>query len=336
MEISDEDLIDITNSLKSIFEKNNLIPTTFEFFFVIAILYGIQKDVDYFVIETGLGGRLDCTNIITPQISVITTIGFDHTEILGNTIKQIAKEKAGIIKSKSPVILGKQIYRCSNVFSNIAKKQSSPFFSVKKVYKVRNIRYKDEGISFSFKRKGKDEVDFLLPFYGKHQIWNFLTALETVLQISPNLIEHLKIYDSIDLSIPGRIELLSSSDNVFIDTAHNKESIDSLVAALKKHFPNKKWNVLLSVCTTKDVSYISKKISKIAERVLVTNLSSYKNANVQQLTEELRKHCGNVELIPEQEKAFEVFMTDKKYSDVKLVTGSFYLSGPFKEWYLQR
>jgi dihydrofolate synthase/folylpolyglutamate synthase len=336
MEISDEDLIDITNSLKSIFEKNNLIPTTFEFFFVIAILYGIQKDVDYFVIETGLGGRLDCTNIITTQISVITTIGFDHTEILGNTIKQIAKEKAGIIKSKSPVILGKQIYRCSNVFSNIAKKQSSPFFSVKKVYKVRNIRYKDEGISFSFKRKGKDEVDFLLPFYGKHQIWNFLTALETVLQISPNLIEHLKIYDSIDLSIPGRIELLSSSDNVFIDTAHNKESIDSLVAALKKHFPNKKWNVLLSVCTTKDVSYISKKISKIAERVLVTNLSSYKNANVQQLTEELRKHCGNVELIPEQEKAFEVFMTDKKYSDVKLVTGSFYLSGPFKEWYLQR
>jgi dihydrofolate synthase/folylpolyglutamate synthase len=146
----------------------------------------------------------------------------------------------------------------------------------------------------------------------------------------------LKIYDSIDLSIPGRIELLSSSDNVFIDTAHNKESIDCLVAALKKHFPNKKWNVLLSVCTTKDVSYISKKISKIAERVLVTNLSSYKNANVQQLTEELRKHCGNVELIPEQEKAFEVFMTDKKYSDVKLVTGSFYLSGPFKEWYLQR
>lgn len=334
MEISDDNLIEITNSLKNIFEKNQLTPTTFEFFFLIAIMYGIQKDADYFVIETGLGGRLDCTNIIVPEMSVITTIGFDHIEILGNTIKQIAIEKAGIIKTKAPVILGKQRYRCSSVFSNIAKKQLSPFYSVKKLYKVRNIRYSEEGIAFSFKRKGKDEINFLLPFYGKHQVWNFLTALECVLQISPNLIEHLKIYGSIDLNISGRIEKLPSVEqNLFIDTAHNKESIDSLVVALEKHFPKRKWDILFSVCDTKDVHYISRKILKIANQVLVTNLSAYKQADIQLLASELHKHSCKIEVIPEQEAAFDTFMRNSKYSNAKLVTGSFYLSGPFKEWY---
>ncbi|MBO5289032.1 MAG: hypothetical protein J6B11_06505 [Spirochaetales bacterium] len=336
MEISDDDLIDITSSLKKIFDKNNLVPTTFEFFFLISIMYGIQRDADYFVIETGLGGRLDCTNVINPEISVITTIGFDHIEILGNTIRQISAEKAGIIKENRPVIFGKQCYRCGKFFSNVANKLNSPFFSVKKIYKVENICYRQDGISFSFKRKGKNKVDFQLPFYGKHQIWNFLTALECVLQISPNLIEHLKIYGSIDLSIPGRIEKISSSESLFIDTAHNKESIDSLVITLRKHFPNKKWDILFSVCNTKDVAYISRKIAKIADQILITNLSAYKNADVQQLVKELQKYCDNVKLVPVQEKAFEEFINDKKYSNAKLVTGSFYLSGPFKEWYFKK
>lgn len=336
MEISNDDLTEITSSLKSIFDRNDLTPTTFELFFLIALMYGIQKKADYFVIETGLGGRLDCTNIIIPEISVITTIGFDHVEILGNTIKQIATEKAGIIKTNRPVILGKQLHHCDKIFSNIAKKLNSPFSSVKKLYKIRNIKYTNEGISFSFKRKNKDEVNFLLPFYGKHQIWNFLTALETALRISPNLIEHLKTCGSIDLSIPGRIEKLSISNEIFIDTAHNKESIDSLAAALKKHFPGRKWNILFSVCNTKDVRYICKKITCIADKILITNLSSYKKADVQQISKELQKHSRNTELIPEQEKAFSTFMTDKKYSGAKLITGSFYLSGPFKEWYLKK
>lgn len=338
MEISDDDLIDITNSLKSVFEGNALTPTTFELFFLIALMYGIQKDADYFVVETGLGGRLDCTNVIVPEISVITTIGFDHVEILGSTIKKIAAEKAGIIKASRPVILGKQLYHCGKIFSNTAKKSASPFSSVKKLYKVRNIRYSDDGVSFSFKRKNKNEINFLLPFYGKHQVWNFLTALETVLHISPNLIEHLKIYGSIDLSIPGRIEKLSASCNgdIFVDTAHNKESIDSLVGALKKHFPGRKWNILFSVCSTKDVHYICRKITDIADKILVTNLSSYKQADVRQIVGELKKYSGNVELISNQEEAFVAFMTDEKYSGTKLVTGSFYLAGPFKEWYLKK
>lgn len=336
MEISDDDLIEITSSLKNIFDKNNLTPTTFELFFLIALMYGIQKDADYFVVETGLGGRLDCTNIITPEISVITTIGFDHVEILGNTIKQIAAEKAGIIKANRPVILGKQRHHCADIFSDIAKKSNSPLSSVKKLYKVKNIRYAQEGISFSFNRKNKDEITFSLPFFGEHQIWNFLTALETVLQISPNLIEHLKIYGSIDLNIPGRIEKLSASDDIFIDTAHNKESIDSLVAALKKHFPNRKWNILFSVCSTKDVHYICRKIIGIADKILVTNLSSYKQADVQHIIKELYRYSRSTELIPNQEKAFDAFVTDKKYSGAKLVTGSFYLSGPFKEWYSKK
>lgn len=340
MEISDDDLIDITNSLKAVFDGNNLTPTTFELFFLIALMYGLQKDADYFVMETGLGGRLDCTNVIVPEVSVITTIGFDHVEILGNTINKIAAEKAGIIKANRPVVLGKQFYHCGKIFSGAAKKSASPFCSVKKLYKVRNVRYSDEGVFFSFKRKNKNEINFMLPFYGKHQVWNFLTALETVLHISPNLIEHLQIYGSIDLSIPGRIERLpasaSGNGDVFVDTAHNKESIDSLVCALKKHFPGKKWNILLSVCATKDVHYICKKITDIASAVLVTNLSSYKKADVNQIMKELKKHFGNIELIANQEDAFAAFMINEKYSGAKLVTGSFYLAGPFKEWYLKK
>ena len=93
---------------------------------------------------------------------------------------------------------------------------------------------------------------------------------------------------------------------------------------------------MFSVCDTKDVQYISKKISKIANQVLVTNLSAYKQADIQLLASELQKYSCKIEVIPEQEEAFDIFMRNPKYSNAKLVTGSFYLSGPFKEWYFNK
>lgn len=329
MAIPDHYFIDITNDIKTVLEKNHLIPTTFELFFLIALFYGLRKEVDYFVVETGLGGRFDCTNVIHPEISVITTIGYDHTKILGESIKKISMEKAGIIKRETPVVLSHQVHHCSQYFRDYAEKKQAKLYSVQKLYRVSSIKYTKKGTFFYFKRKNHKKVRFFLPFYGKHQIYNFMTAIEVVSLIYPNLIEHLAIYPTIDLSLNGRVELLKKKNPlVLVDVAHNKESIKELTKTLSSHFPRKKWTLVFSLSDDKDYSTICKIISRIADKIIVTQLSSYKNSDLKQLYQIFSRYHNNVLLIEQQEEAFQSALKERNV----LVAGSFYLVGPFCHW----
>ncbi len=333
MPIPDSSLIEITNDIKGVLEKNNLTPTTFELLFLIALFYGLRRDVDYFVIETGLGGRLDCTNIITPEVSAITTIGYDHVDILGKTIKKISYEKAGIIKPTIPVVIASQHHKCCNrYFKKIAHKKNSNLSLVDNLYKVGNIKYSCNGVEFDFCRKGMSKSTFSLPCYGKHQIYNFLTALEIVTHINNTIIDHLKLYPTIDLRIPGRVEQVKESPLVIVDVAHNKESIQALVNTLKKHFSNKKWTVLFSLSDDKDAIAVCKLLPAIANKIIITTLSEYKTCDTKKLQKLLSKRCNNTIVVENQNQAFSLAMKE----DNLLVTGSFYLAGPFLEWISQK
>lgn len=329
--IRDDSFIEITSDIKKILDNEKLTPTTFELFFIIAILYGLRKDADYFVIETGLGGRLDCTNVIKPEVSIITSIGYDHTEILGNTIKKIAMEKAGIIKDRVPVVLSKQFYRCTKIFKKIADDKMAPFYDTAKLYKTGNYLYHKKGLSFSFKRKEHSKIRFDLPVMGKHQINNFITAIEAVRLISPDIIEHFAIDPLFDLSIPGRIELIDGKRNIIADVSHTAESSKELVYTLKKHFPKTKWTVLIGLSLDKDYEKITSQIIKIADKIIVTQLSSYKKSDSEKVCNHILKSgFKNCSVINEQKAAFYEVMKSK--SNI-LVTGSFYLAGPFIDYY---
>ncbi len=325
--ILDSELIEITNMVKDKLDRFNLTPTTFELFFILSLLYGNIKKCDYFVMETGLGGRLDCTNVITPIISVITSIGLEHTEILGDTITKIASEKAGIIKKSIPVILSKQRYNCTSVFKKKAQLSGSPYFYIPDHYSYTIKQYTDKGISFTYNKDKKIKKNVSLPLFGRHQIDNFLTALESVRLIDNSIDDKLEKMRAI--SLPGRIEIVDSSKKIICDVSHTVESIAELIFTLKKHFPNLKWHVLIGLAEDKNYKKIVASIKKISKSITITSLSSFKPSNPERSYHYLKRTFRNVALIPDQKEAFDYMLNRKENI---LITGSFYLTGPFMEY----
>ncbi|OHD38176.1 MAG: hypothetical protein A2015_14970 [Spirochaetes bacterium GWF1_31_7] len=326
--ILDSELIELTNMIKEKLDYYQLTPTTFELFFIIALFYGNIKKCDYFIMETGLGGRLDCTNVITPVVSVITSIGLEHTEILGDTITKIASEKAGIIKESVPVVLSKQRYNCKNVFKKKAQLSGSSFFYVPDHYSYTIKKYTDKCIHFEYNNDKKIKKDVCLPLFGRHQIDNFLTALESVRLIDNSIDDKLEKMS--DISLPGRIEIVDSSKKIICDVSHTVESIAELIFTLKKHFPNQKWHVLIGLAEDKNYKKIVSSIKKISKTMTITSLSSFKPSNPERSYNYLKRTYKNVTLIQDQKEAFDYMLNREENI---LITGSFYLTGPFMEYY---
>ncbi|HOJ63571.1 MAG TPA: Mur ligase family protein [Spirochaetota bacterium] len=340
IEITDKELVEMINRVKEVIERHKLKPTTFEIFFIIYLLYADSKKAKYLVIETGLGGRLDCTNIVTPIVSVITSISFDHTEILGETIEEIATEKAFIIKNNSKVVISKQRYNCEHVFKNRAIQSGSKIFFVSRYFKIKNIKHKKNGNTFDIVFENIKEINiifkdkmminnFYLSLFGKHQIENFLTAFLTVFIIKPEIFGLLTKIKTIDLKIKGRIETIKDNPLTIVDVSHNEDSITKLVETLKKHFGIKKFVILIALASDKDYRKIYSTIKSIATQIIITDLC-YKKSEPERDFEYVKNIFKNTILIKNQNEAINYAI---KLNKPLLVTGSFYLAGPFLEEY---
>jgi dihydrofolate synthase/folylpolyglutamate synthase len=227
--ISEESVESILSQLFHLAAQENLTPTFFEFTTLLALHYFALNNVDFAVLEVGLGGRLDATNIVTPMLSVITSISLEHTEILGNTIEEIAFEKAGIIKSGIPVVLGP---RTPQVFlQNIAKNLCSPCIMV--------------------------SGDFVE--YEKENQVIARTALEA-LNIST-----IAINVGLDAHLPCRLEILTKAqlkkydsqalpERVVLDVAHNADGLNHLFKALRSKFPAEQFRIVFGLSKTKDIA----------------------------------------------------------------------------------
>jgi dihydrofolate synthase / folylpolyglutamate synthase len=328
--ISDSNLILIVNKIESILSINNLIPTTFELFFLIYLIFSKEIKADFLVIEVGLGGRLDCTNIVDPLISVITSISYDHVNILGNTIKKIAFEKGGIIKENKKTVLSRQSYNCKNIFKKICKEKNSQFFDSEKYYKILKYQLNTNGIIFDFKFRKKIIHNIKLSIYGYHQIENFMTAFLTVSLINNKVIEILNENKNIDLIIPARIELINKNPYIIADVAHNRDSAKKLKNTLKSHFKNIKWVVLSGMTSEKDYKGFFKEIKSIAEEIIITKPSDFKKSNPEKVYNEAKKIFNKSLYIENINDAIKCAINKKKNL---LITGSFYISGPFIEYF---
>lgn len=226
-------VIDFTRQLKPIIEE--IQPSFFEITVAMAFEYFAKKNVDIAIIETGLGGRLDSTNIIKPVASIITSIGFDHMDMLGNSIEQITNEKAGIIKKNTPVIVGKVEEKAYNIISNVSKEKSAPLHSY---------------------LKAKFRTDLI----GEHQQWNIGMALACTKVLEYEFVtKKNKTQEALEnvyklSNFQGRWQIFCKEPLVIGDVGHNEEGFRLITKELAKY--SKKIHFVLGFVEDKDLSKI--------------------------------------------------------------------------------
>lgn len=325
--ISDDDFFTYIEMIKPICERLdeiNLKNTYFEVMTALMFKYFYDKKVDVCVIETGLGGRLDSTNIVKkPIASLITTISMDHTNILGNTIEEIAQNKAGIIKENVPVFIYPQEKPALDIIKKEAFEKNARIYD----FKFDEIKIKNENESFN-------EFDFRTykniktSLIGKVQIYNACNAI--------NLLDYFKgefnideetikrgIYESTN---PGRLQIISKDPRVLIDGSHNKESIDALINSLK-NFRYDKLIVGFSVLKDKDYKYIIDKLSQIADEIVITSVDNPRAFEICELKKIVKEKFSNVKGFKDIIKAYEYTKSKAGSNDLVLWCGSLYLVG---------
>lgn len=243
---------------KSIDLCKEIQPSFFELTVAMAYDYFANEQVDIAIIECGLGGRLDSTNVITPLLSIITNIGYDHMNLLGNTIEKIAGEKAGIIKPNVPVIIGSTHKNTFAVFNEKAEKENAPIFFADEIFQFQKV-LEPGNYQYLYKPSG-NFVDVRTALLGRYQSQNLATVLTAIEVI--NMATEFTIYDEdvIDdalmevnalTGIRGRWEVISSNPTVIYDVGHNEDGITQIVAQLEKDYSKNKKHIILGFVNDK-------------------------------------------------------------------------------------
>ncbi|MCK9279732.1 MAG: bifunctional folylpolyglutamate synthase/dihydrofolate synthase [Melioribacteraceae bacterium] len=321
--IDDDYVVEFMNNVTSYIEKNEV--TFFELTTAMAFKYFYDMEVDYCVIEAGLGGRLDSTNVINPLISIITTISLEHTNILGHSIEEIAAEKGGIIKRGVPIITGLLLEEATDVLKEKAKNQAAPFYQLKDY-----IIQKENSVSLLF----NEQINlYSLPLKGYHQFINASLAISVIKLVMEN-IPNEKIFKGIknvicNSGIQGRFEIYSKSPLIIFDSAHNIEGIESFINEYKK-FNITKGDSKIIFAVMKDKNY----------KVMLEMLKEYfgyfyfSTIDYERAEEPIKLNEVAESLSIDSEVSFEAEKIIKnqriKGNDVLVVLGSIYFLGEIK------
>ncbi len=233
-------VIDFVEKHKEVFEQ--IQPSFFEWTVGLAFDYFMQEEVDVAVIEVGLGGRLDSTNVITPKVSLITNISYDHMNLLGDTLEKIAAEKAGIIKNRVPVVISQYQSETAPVFTQTAKELKAPIEYADKNYKVLAHQQENKHLKLSLlNKKTETQEHYELDLCGLYQIKNLLGVLETLEHIEKagfilekeNIKAALKNVTELT-GLQGRWQLIQDNPKIIADTGHNEDGIKQVIENLKQ------------------------------------------------------------------------------------------------------
>lgn len=333
-EISAEDVISLADEVRRIAEGvDDFSPTFFEVVTAMAFLHFRKVKVDWAIIETGLGGRLDATNVILPEVSVITSIGFDHCEFLGRTLEEIAREKAGIIKNNAPVVSARQEPGVMEVIERTAEEKGAVLFRYGLGFSSELIA-ESGGIRFLYK-DGKASRELKLPLSGEHQRVNASMAIKVVEIISdryPQMkfdikkgLEHVRW--------PGRLEMVKTDPPVLIDGAHNPQAAGTLSVYLKKVLSSQYRRIImvLGVMGDKDIDGILAPLLPLASEIIFTS-PAYGRAAPPGLLASRAAFMGYPSRtsfsVPDAINTAEALCLP---GDLIVVTGSFYTIGEVKE-----
>jgi len=257
-------LNDIRRTIDNFYRYNQKV-SFFEAILLISLKYFIEEKVDYAVIETGLGGRLDATNVLSPQVCVITPIDYDHKDILGKTLKKITYEKAGIIKKGIPVIICSQRDTVKRELKKIGNRRKAPLYFFGKDFSIRNARIHRNYTSFDFSSEDKKIQNLKVNIKGMFQIENIAVTLKTIeVLVGKDIFSRQEtvIRETLNqLHIDGRFQIVKKNPLIILDIAHNPFSIKTLYENIKIYYPHKEIILIFSASSDKDICKMLKTIN---------------------------------------------------------------------------
>ena len=345
--INKDDLSDVITEVSYVVDKLVKLgqghPTEFEIVTCAMFLYFYKQNVDIAVIEVGLGGALDSTNVLKPCnsldnvggviLSIITSISYDHMHILGNTICEIAAQKAGIIKNKIPVVLYPQIKQVEDVIKMQCAKSNSRLIIVKQ----EDVKFLSSNNNFKqsiIVKTQQNTYDIELSLLGEHQILNCAVAVSACEElrkygfnvVNSDIIKALKHVKWI-----GRLEVLSEKPLTILDGAHNIDGIKSLVRSVKKYLAYNKMILIIGILADKQIDEMITQIAPMASKIFVVTPNSNRAEEASELKNAIKKYNINCEAFESYEMAYKSAISCCEADDLLLVCGSLYMIGDMRK-----
>ena len=338
-EISNEDFAAVTEKTKAALDRflaqGGEQPTQFEFITAMAFLYFAEKQVDCAVIEVGMGGLWDSTNIITPEVSVITNVTLEHTERLGKTIEAIAAQKAGIIKPGVPVVTEAE-GKALEVIRGAAEANHAPLYVYGDDFSTEELTSSMDTQTFLY-RLGEKELEVAIHLPGEHQILNGAAALTAaeILRDKHGVPDEAAMLRGMEAARwPGRLERIHRNPDIILDGAHNPSGVTVLRKALDEYYPKARRIYVFGMMADKDVSQVSDILFR-PEDTIYTVLAHEgdRSEKPEKLAQRLHKNAVPMENLT---AAYQRAVSEAGTEDVVIVCGSLYLIGTFKELGLDR
>jgi dihydrofolate synthase/folylpolyglutamate synthase len=337
--ISQDDFAKCIRLVEPIAKKLKPLPTWFDVVTAAALKYFADQKIDVAVVETGLGGRLDSTNVIKPEVTAITSISFDHMAQLGNTLAKIAGEKAGIFKPGVPALTVAQVPEVEAVFKRVAGEVGAPLdicgSTIEFSYRFEASRLGGRQYRVCLTTNNSKFEHITVPLFGEHQAINCGLAMAVIDRLKQRglPIDDSKAIEGLSRTrIAGRMETVSSTPRIIVDAAHNAASIDAFMRAVGQHVPYDSMVVIFGCCADKDVEGMLGRIAGGADKVIFTRVNNIRTANPHELAMRYTEQYGKMAQVADTLRdALEIAYRAVTKEDLICITGSFYLVGEAKK-----
>lgn len=354
-QISDQEFVELVAEIKPLLGRFEQPPTFFEIVTALAFLYFSRKKTEAAVVEVGLGGRLDSTNVVSPLVSVITSLSMDHMAVLGDTLAKIASEKAGIIKQGRPVVCSPQVEEAARVVGSVSMECGSRLVLIGQDYRFCADAHSLEGQTFLVWRKeDQAQIDrfldgtetlqaacrYQIPLLGYHQIQNAVTAY-AALQVARE--EGLPITEEgiregfLSAVWPGRFEILQRDPLLVIDSAHNRDSALRLRLALDDYLPAKPVILVYGASEDKDIAGMFSELLPRVKRMVATQSVHPRAANPENLVTLAHKYGTPARAVVPVEKALDLALELAEREDAAVVAaGSLFIAAAVRTVWQER
>ena len=324
--IESEDLIRIYLKWKKVFQEFE--ASFFEITTAIAFYYFKEQQVDTAIFEVGLGGRLDGTNPFAAEVAAITSISFDHVKSLGNTIKKIAWEKAGIIKPDQDVVLGKLPEEAYEVISGICEQRGARISRLGRDYRIENIKLGENGTFFDYYDENVTWRGLCVNLLGEHQAFNAGVAINSFIKMMRKRHEDIDLY-KVKSALnstqwQGRMQVLQKEPVVLLDGAHNEEGIGILVKNLRNIYAGKKIIFVLAILRDKNLEQMINDICSVADKLIISKNKSNRAAEISEQVEFAEKYKADYETASDVVSGTRRALELASKEDVVIVSGSLY------------
>jgi dihydrofolate synthase/folylpolyglutamate synthase len=329
--ISNKDLTNIVNRVRDALEslrRRSDVFSFFEIYTACAFLYFSEKKVDFAILETGLGGRLDATNVVDPKIAVITSISYEHMDKLGKTLISIATEKAGIIKEGCVVVSTLQLPKARGVLREISRKRNAVLFEVGSDIRFKELEVSKNRTAFDYYGLCINLKNVRLSLLGAHQVLNAVTAIGVteILQSFDRVFSEDAIRRGLKLaSWPGRFQLVKRDRLILLDGAQNRGSSFWLAKSFQKIFKKKRASLIMGASKDKDVKGMARELCRISKNAILTRATTPRALEPELLREKVKKFFKRIILKDDLRAALRYARKITPKEGIILITGSLYL-----------